>query len=404
MKKTIRLFSKQIFGFHYESIGKSIAACMIVYASIYIGEIRIEIAPFILFLTATAFTIGVMWQALNSSTNAENLTGVLMLPFQNEALTFSYVGTLSCYTIVTKTALLLSILFAVKDWDILHIAVALVCACNACIVTAVLYSRLQRSRIFAVLWIAVIIATIFWVRRADIVLCTTFSSLLFGLFCLYSTDAYQFYHPVQANVVVKHHSQKGSVFIYLFRYLMAHKNYLVNTVGLCVIACFLPGMFGSFKDLNMVPLGFAILSLNTPICILLSCDLDLEQVLRILPRQMMKFYVSYCLFIFLFNFTACSIYLISWWGINHYFDVWAIVTAAIFSLQSAIFSVLLEWFTPIRNWKIESDLWHHPRKYIVPGIMLIFAITVSTFPTLTILLLALVLLESFTLFLKIRRC
>lgn len=45
--------------------------------------------------------------------------------------------------------------------------------------------------------------------------------------------------------------------------------------------------------------------------------------------------------------------------------------AVFFALQSAVLSVLLEWFYPIRNWKIESDLWHHPRKYVVPVIMLL---------------------------------
>ena len=44
-----------------------------------------------------------------------------------------------------------------------------------------------------------------------------------------------------------------------------------------------------------------------------------------------------------------------------------------FALLSAIGSVLLEWFCPLRNWKIESDLWHHPRKYVVPGIMMLLA-------------------------------
>lgn len=42
-----------------------------------------------------------------------------------------------------------------------------------------------------------------------------------------------------------------------------------------------------------------------------------------------------------------------------------------FSLQSAILSVILESERPIRKWKTESDLWHNPRKYIVPLIMLI---------------------------------
>lgn len=50
-----------------------------------------------------------------------------------------------------------------------------------------------------------------------------------------------------------------------------------------------------------------------------------------------------------------------------------ILTAAIFALLSAAGSVLLEWYRPIRGWKIESDLWHHPRKYVVPAVMLLLA-------------------------------
>ena len=55
------------------------------------------------------------------------------------------------------------------------------------------------------------------------------------------------------------------------------------------------------------------------------------------------------------------------------------MTAAAFALLSASGSVLLEWYCPIREWKIESDLWHHPRKYIVPAVMLLLAGLVSMF-------------------------
>ena len=53
-----------------------------------------------------------------------------------------------------------------------------------------------------------------------------------------------------------------------------------------------------------------------------------------------------------------------------------IVAAVFFAMQSAVFSLLLEWFYPIRKWKIESDLWHHPRKYLVPLIMLLILLAV----------------------------
>lgn len=53
--------------------------------------------------------------------------------------------------------------------------------------------------------------------------------------------------------------------------------------------------------------------------------------------------------------------------------------AAVFSGLGAVLSVMLEWFFPVRGWKIESDLWHHPRKYVVPGIMLMLAGGISHF-------------------------
>ena len=69
-------------------------------------------------------------------------------------------------------------------------------------------------------------------------------------------------------------------------------------------------------------------------------------------------------------------------------DVW---TAILLAVQSAILSVVLEWVRPIRNWKTESDLWHHPRKYLVPLVMLLLAAFVGTW-TITIWILSAVLL------------
>ena len=50
-----------------------------------------------------------------------------------------------------------------------------------------------------------------------------------------------------------------------------------------------------------------------------------------------------------------------------------LMAAFCFALAGGAASVLMEWYFPIRNWKTESDLWHHPRKYVVPGILLMLA-------------------------------
>lgn len=86
---------------------------------------------------------------------------------------------------------------------------------------------------------------------------------------------------------------------------------------------------------------------------------------------------------------------------NHGVTAMTILTAVFFALQSAVLSVLLEWFYPIRNWKIESDLWHHPRKYVVPAIMLLAAGVVGAYP---ILLPGLLFLFAIEILMVLRSC
>ncbi len=145
--------------------------------------------------------------------------------------------------------------------------------------------------------------------------------------------------------------------------------------------------------LSVVPVGFAILTLNTPICILLSCDRDLEQAVRFLPGQKQCFSIPYCLFIFFCNMAADVIFLLSRQIQNGGITVLTIAGAVFFALQSAVSSVLLEWFYPIRGWKIESDLWHHPRKYVVPAVMLLLEGGACAWPVLLYVLLVLLALE-----------
>ena len=133
-------------------------------------------------------------------------------------------------------------------------------------------------------WIAGILAVILLVRQEVAVLTAAAVSVLAAALYLTFADAYDFYNVATAKRVSQHAGRSGSVFVYLVRYLLANTNYLINTAGLCAMACFLPLLFGEFQGLNLLPIGLAILCLNTPICTLLSCDPDLEQAIRVLPE------------------------------------------------------------------------------------------------------------------------
>lgn len=381
--KNLKAFSKQLFGARYERIGKSLWTGFFLFVALYTTEIRLAVAPFILFLTSAVFTAGVMWQALNASHNAEMLQGFFLLPFESRELIIPFVFAFGGYTLITKTVLVWAIFFAVSEWSVLQIMVALLCGITACFATAAAYVLLKQKKYWIVaLWGVSIFGVIFGIRATEAVLLVMIVSLGAAIWFLLFVNPYAFYCPSRSNAAIRRTSKNGSVYIYLLRYLLTNKNYLINTLGLMAVACFLPLLFGQFKELNVMTLGLAILCLNTPICILLSCDPDLEQAVRALPGQASRFCIRYCLFIFAVHIAVSSIYLCSWQINNGNVTEWEVLVAVLFALQSAILSVLLEWLYPIRNWKIESDLWHHPRKYIVPLLMMLVAAFVGTWPPL----------------------
>ena len=378
MMNTTKALSKQFFGAKYQSAGKSLLAAVILFIAIDAAEFQMEIAPFILYLTSTFFTGGVMWQVLTGKRHIEAMQGMFMLPFDNRSFVFSYVMVLGAHTLITKTLPIWALFFAAAAWEI---AIAVFCGCMACAVTAAGYRMCRKGLIvLPVLWVAGILVVILLVRQDAVVLTAGAVSILASVLYLAFADAYDFYSASASKKSVQHTGHSGSVFVYLTRYLLANKSYLINTVGLCAIACFLPLLFGEFQGLNMFPIGLAILCLNTPICTLLSCDPDMEQAIRVLPGQAGRFCRRYCLFIFIVNGIVASIYLSSWQIIHGGIGLPHVGTVLLFAIQSAILSVILEWKHPIRGWKTESDLWHHPRKYLVPLAMLLMAAFVGTYP------------------------
>lgn len=372
MKMTFKAFAKKLFGVNFARLKRTFFIDLVVFWGLYIADFRVEIAPFILYLTVSAFTSGVMRQALSSTDNAADIQHMLMLPFDCRQFVFSYVAALGAYTLLTKTASLLVVLLAVSDRTFASILGSILCAVNAVLMTAAIYS-FKKYWYVSGLWAVILIIAILFLGNSPWFLPLLIANGALAAMLLHRADGYSFYlsEGERSHAVKKR--KKYSVWRYLLRYLISHKSYLINTVVMWCVACVLPIFFKQTESRFIVPIGFAILSMNTPLCILLSCEPSLEQAIRFLPNQKRAFCIPYCLFLFVCNLTANMIFLCSLQIQNGNVTVLMIASALFFSLQSAICSVLLEWFYPIRGWKIESDLWHHPRKYIVPVVILLLA-------------------------------
>ena len=386
MTMTGKAFAKKLFGANYERLPRTFLMDLIVFWGLYLAGFQVQIAPSVRILMISAFTAGVMWQSLSSGDNAVELQHMLMLPQRRREFVFAYVAMLGAYTISTKTGLLLAVLLAVAVCSPMEIMGMILCMIHTVLMAAAVYS-VRKYRYAGGLWAAVMAAAILlWGNRLWFVLLPIVNGLFAGLI-LYGADGYVFY-PWESgkNHRRAHHAlrqrKKASLWRYFFRYLGCHKNYLLNTAVMWCVALGMPYFLREMGGLSAAPVGFAILSLNTPICILLSCDRDLEQAVRFLPGQKRRLCVPYCLFIFLCNMAADAVFLLSWQIQSGGVTALMIAGAVFFAFQSAVLSILLEWFYPIRDWKIESDLWHHPRKYVVPVIMLLLAGAVSAWPAL----------------------
>ncbi|MDO5425009.1 MAG: hypothetical protein Q4F41_14900 [Eubacteriales bacterium] len=369
MNKQFQAFGKKLFGVRYERLARSVFVCLIIFFGLRSLDFSFPLAPPVLPLAVSVFTAGVLWQALSSEDNAANLQNLFMLPFSRRMFLFSYISAMGAYTLLTKTAPLFAILLALLHWSLSEIFVCILCSVNAILTTAVLFS--QRTKWYAyVCWATAIIlaAKNPWFLPIELVI----MPLL-----LQTADNYVFYFTLEPRCPQKN-TRRHSVRRYLFRYLLAHKNYLLNTVLLWTVAWVLPLFFRQLEGSFLLSIGFAMLSFNTPLSILLSCDPALERAVRFLPGQKKAFFLPYCLLLFAGSLIADTIFLCSW-QIRFGGITWLpLLTAVLFALQSAILSVLLESFFPIRDWKIESDLWHHPRKYLVPLLLLLLAVLIGT--------------------------
>ena len=392
MKMTGKAFAKKLFGARYERLSRTLLIDVIIFWGLYIAGFQVQVAASVRILMISAFTAGVMWQALSSGDNAVELKHMLMLPHQPQEFVFSYVAVLGAYTVLTKTGLLLAVLLAVSAWKPIEMIGMVISMLHAVLMAAAVYF-LRKYWYAGGIWAAAIVSAILFLGSGLLLDLLLFVNGFVAILILRKAEVYAFYQGESEKIHAIRQRKKASLWRYFFRYLSCHRNYLVNTAVMWCVAIVMPYFLREMAGLSVVPMGFAILSLNTPICILLSCDRDLEQAVRFLPGQKRRFCIPYCLFIFSCNMAADVIFLLSWQMQNGGIAVPLIARAVFFALQSAVLSVLLEWLYPIRDWKIESDLWHHPRKYAVPVVMLLLAGGVSAWPVLLYVLLALLAVE-----------
>ncbi len=382
MKHIMRALFKQLFGPRYERIGKSFFLCLCLFFPFHTSGIQIHAAPSVLYLTSAVLSSYVFWQSIHTRRYEDFMQGFFMLPFPPRLFAWSYILSFTCHTLLIRTAPVWALLAAVHPFSFSQAALALLCALSACLLSAVSSLYLAQHRFLLPLGLTgTMLLALLLVQRDQAIASAACLCGLVSAAVLSQTDAHLFYFPRKIHAPVRRLIRKAGAFLLLIRACLSDRTIILNTAGLWAVCALLPFMFRSLHSPSILPLGFAILCLNTPACTLLSADPALRGALSMLPEQLRRFGRSYCLFLSAVHLTSCSIYLTSWQIQYKDVSVSDIWTAFLFCVQSALLSVLLEWYCPIRHCETASDLWHHPRKYIVPLLMLAASGLVCSYPS-----------------------
>lgn len=378
MISTFHGFAKKLLGSRYDRLWKHAIALAAIFAALSSLDHHYEVSLLVFMTAISVFTFGIVLKTLASDDNRRKLKGAFMLPFRPGMYNAAYFYAVALYTLVTKTSYILVFYMAFSSFTAMHVPAFLLSFLNAGLTAFVVFALLNSGKRISASLLLLLQAALCLLPEPSYRLTGMLISMILQGFVLYRTDSYRFYKDSKMKDSHAASVRSSSFLRYIVRYLLSHKSYLYNTMALCIFAGFMAFMLEQMYLASFLSLGFAVLSFNTPIGILLSSNRGLHRKVRMLPGQLHRIVVSYGLFILAVNLFIYVIFLVSWHLFHGSVEIMYYVISIVFAAQSAIATVWLEWKYPVLQWRVESDLWHHPRKYAVPLMMCLLAATVMS--------------------------
>lgn len=368
---TGKALARAFFGPRYGRGARRLLVPVLLFAAVRGAQITLP-GPVEAAALCAAFSAGAMVQALGDRRRLEELEELFLLPMPDRWFALSWGTVLAAHTLLTKTLPLWALLAALCPGRPGELAAALVWSAGACWGSAAGYGLFRRGRWIPVLLWGAGAAAVVVLGSLPVQLAGAAVSAGVAGVCLCRLGPWEFQRLASARGPRRRRS--GGVLGYLFRALSADRRSWLNTAGLWAGVCLLPLALAPASGRELLPVSLALCGLNTPAATLFSRDPALAQALVVLPGGGCRFWRGYVGFLAGLYGAALVLCLGAWqlaWGAVGPGDLTAV---SLLALQGALLAAALERWRPLRRWKTESDLWHHPRKYLVPLALLPLAL------------------------------
>ena len=371
-----KLLARKLLGERYSGAVKSVLVSVILGCGLHQTGVVLPLAQSVLILSAVCFSGSIIVQTLVSRENACCLKGLFAMPHNDRRTLWEYAAAIGAYVLCTRTSILAALLFAFIKLSPIDIVIFFLCFLYALFGGMAAYGLFRRMPVVSVLLAAApVLMALLLPKGIPAVIAFAAADLVAGILfsVLHLDDFYVQESSKLKGAVHRSKTPKMLILRYIVRYFLANKAYLVSMLGMIVFGCFFAIMTEKQGIAMGCGFGLAFVSLNTPLTTIVSANRGLNRKLSALPDKTNRFFVPYAVVQFCCNILVYTLFLCVFAAVGGKTGIRAVLTALLFAAESAVFAAFLEDRFPITKWKTEPDLWHHPRKYILPVLLVLEA-------------------------------
>lgn len=374
------LMAPKLFGLKYKKLFYSIIVALAIGMGLKGLEYTIDISDKMLLFMNMAFSGAIMLQYMTSLDNGKYLRDVFAMPFDRKDFILGYAASMGLYVIGTKTSVILAVFYAFSDLTVMDIVMLAVESVAICLGSMVVYACTKQRFYISTLVLIVMVASCFVITSG--IAAIVFYAVVAALFetVLLTLDPYCFMVIDKSGLNTKSEvsgsASGGSnlmVSKYILRYLMSNKSNLLNIVLMLGFASVLVFTMKDAGVSGTMYIGLAMITVNTPLQIIVSASRDLRKKLKSMPNEVKGFYIPYATTLFVIYLVSYALFLVIMFVLKMEIPPLAIPAAIVFALEASAGTSFMEYKYPLTKWSVETDLWHHPRKYIVPAVLILEA-------------------------------
>lgn len=377
----LKILSRKLFGKNFNKLFSSLLISVIIYFALSQLDHKVVVSSQVLIFINIFFSGTLMLQFLGSKNNGAYLKGFFAMPFNRKKFIVDYAIAMGLHVLVTKTLLIYAIIFAFTEIKLLEIIILLSVFIFVCLSSMIAYAFFKDKKIISAIILLIGIAMCFLLPESPMSIIVYLVVSAIYAVILFFIDPYRF--MVISHSQNKHKPYKkvkgGNLLVakYIIRYITSNKSYLINPAIMFAFVSYMVYQMNEMGFNDGIIIGLALITFNTPLAIIVSSSKGLHKKLNSMPNKIKCFYIPYGVVIFTVNIIFSTLLIIVTSLIGSHINVKTIIAALIFPIQNAIGTVFLEYTYPILDWRVETDLWHNPRKYIIPLILILEAATMT---------------------------